>query len=148
MDHVPVRVKLRLGAPLHEVVRSTRDSATIALANPLPFSILLDALNPPRRSDHDPIFQVTFSFVGPRPVPEIPGCEVERRTGSVQIGRLFLNLNLLETDDHIVGVLEYAPGRFDRATAEQLAAHYVAVLRVVGTDPGSPTDNLRALFTE
>lgn len=142
MDHVPVRAKLAKRASFAQLLAEVRDFATSAFSHYVPLGVLLDDLGPTRHAAHDPVFQVTFNLVRRQPPPSFPGCRAERRIGSLEIDRLYLNLNLLETDDHVVASLDYAASRFEPAMAEQLAAHYVVLLAAAIAAPKRPIEDL------
>jgi len=142
MDHVPVRAKLAKRISFAKLLAEVRDFATSAFSHYVPLGVLLDDLGPTRHAEHDPVFQVTFNLVQRKPPSAFPGCRVERRIGSLEIDRLYLNLNLLETDDHVVASLDYSAARFEPAMAEQLAAHYVVLLEAAIADPNRPIEDL------
>jgi hypothetical protein len=142
MDHVPVRAKLAPRASFARLLAEVRDVATSAFSHYVPLGVLLDKLAPTRHAEHDPVFQVTFNLVRRRPQAAFAGCRVERRVGSLEIDRLYLNLNLLETDDHVVASLDYAAARFEPAMAAQLATHYVALLAAAIAAPDRPIEDL------
>ncbi|HEY0191961.1 MAG TPA: AMP-binding protein [Kofleriaceae bacterium] len=142
MDHVPVRARLAPRSSFAALLAEVRDFATSAFSHYVPLGVLLGALELTRHAEHDPLFQVTFNLVRRAPPPVFPGCRVERRVGSLEIDRLYLNLNLLETDDHVVASLDYAMGRFEPAMAEQLAAHYVALLAAAVAEPDRAIEDL------
>ena len=142
MDHVPVRAKLAKRISFARLLAEVRDFATSAFSHYVPLGVLLDDLGPTRHAEHDPVFQVTFNLVRRRPQSAFPGCRVERRVGSLEIDRLYLNLNLLETDDHVVASLDYSATRFEPSMAEQLAAHYVVLIEAAVLDPNRPVEDL------
>jgi acyl carrier protein len=142
MDHVPVRAKLAKRVSFAKLLAEVRDFATSAFSHYVPLGILLDELGPTRHAEHDPVFQVTFNVVRRGPQSAFSGCRVERRVGSLEIDRLYLNLNLLETDDHVVASLDYSATRFEPSMAEQLAAHYVALIEAAIVDPHRPIEDL------
>lgn len=142
MDHVPVRAKLAKRTSFTRLVAEVRDFATSAFSHYVPLGVLLDELGATRHAEHDPVFQVTFNLVRRKPLPSFPGCRLERRVGSLEIDRLYLNLNLLETDDHVVASLDYSATRFEPSMAEQLAAHYVALIEAAIVDPNRPIEDL------
>ena len=145
MDHVPVRAKLAKRASFATLLSEVRDFATSAFSHYVPLGALLDELGPTRHAEHDPVFQVTFNLVRRKPQAPFPGCRVERRVGSLEIDRLYLNLNLLETDDCVVASLDYSATRFEPSMAEQLAAHYVVLIEAAIVDPGRPIEDLAML---
>jgi len=74
--------------------------------------------------------------------PRFPEAASNGVSVALEIDRLYLNLNLLETDDHVVASLDYAVGRFEPSMAEQLAAHYVALLEAAIADPNRAIEDL------
>lgn len=142
MDHVPVRAKLAKRISFAKLLAEVRDFATSAFSHYVPLGVLLNDLGPTRHAEYDPVFQVTFNLVRRTSQSSFPECRVERRVGSLEIDRLYLNLNLLEVDDHVVASLDYSAARFGPAMAEQLAGHYAVLIAAAVADPNRPIEDL------
>ncbi|MFJ4341256.1 condensation domain-containing protein [Streptomyces sp. NPDC088915] len=111
----------------------------------VPFDRLVEALNPKRSAAHHPLFQVALGFGGRGSAAlEAAGLRGTAGLAPTPVAKFDLGLYLDEVQgadgspEGIAGVLEYATDRFDRATAEGLAADLVRLLALVSEHPDAP----------
>ncbi|MGW7086717.1 amino acid adenylation domain-containing protein [Streptomyces sp. NPDC054871] len=103
----------------------------------LPFGDLVEALNPPRLLDRNPVFSVMFGFQPDAARRhQLPGLHAEATDLDTGTARLDLSLFLFEERHGTVsGFLEYATALFDAATVERLGQHLDLVLARLADNP-------------
>ncbi|MET0795355.1 MAG: amino acid adenylation domain-containing protein [Polyangiaceae bacterium] len=133
-----LRTELSGRSTLSEVWARAKEAALGAQAHPdLPFEQLVEALQPERRLDENPLFQVMFNHLKRRPelLSGWPGLAVERFDWGHPAAQLELTLETLEQENgEVEATLRYAADRFDARTMERLARHFCAALRALVTD--------------
>ncbi|NSC25521.1 amino acid adenylation domain-containing protein [Streptomyces albus subsp. chlorinus] len=113
----------------------------------LPFGDLVEALNPPRLLDRNPLFSVMFGFQPDAARHhDMPGLRAEMTDLDTGTSRLDLSLFLFEEPQGAVsGFLEYATALFDAATVERLGRHMHTVL---GRLAACPDDEVAAALRD
>ncbi|PXW14298.1 non-ribosomal peptide synthase protein (TIGR01720 family)/amino acid adenylation domain-containing protein, partial [Paraburkholderia caballeronis] len=113
----------------------------------VPFSRLVDALQPVRRTGETPLFNVTFNHQRGVDVPDAPvaGLRIEPFDAADGVAQFDLGLDIVETRDALHVTFSYARDVFDAATVERLCAHYVGLLDDVSRAPGMTIDALDLL---
>ncbi|MFH8774940.1 amino acid adenylation domain-containing protein [Streptomyces sp. NPDC017958] len=109
-----------------------------------PFDHVVAALGGGRDLSRHPLAQASFTLLNSpiRPV-RMPGLAVELVEPPLTETPLDVFLDLtLRTDGSIAAVLQYATALFDAATMRAFADAYVALLRVVLTEPDTPVQEL------
>ncbi|MEU1513047.1 condensation domain-containing protein, partial [Streptomyces sp. NPDC005811] len=103
----------------------------------LPFTRVVEELQPERDLSRTPLFQVAFTLHGERTAAfDLPGVTVSPYEGSSRIAKFDLDLQLKESaDGTLSGHIEYATALFDRATAERMTDHLLRLLTAVTADP-------------
>ncbi|HXM58729.1 MAG TPA: amino acid adenylation domain-containing protein, partial [Candidatus Dormibacteraeota bacterium] len=142
-----------------EVLARTRAVVLEASANQeLPFSRLVEAINPVRDPAHNPLVQVMFSFDDtPLPAVELDGCGAtvfERHNGTAK-----MDVNVIveprserqvgasgeRVDDRLTLLWEYNADLFDAATMARMAEHYQRLLEAASATPDVPLSHLSLL---
>ncbi|MEZ4361976.1 MAG: amino acid adenylation domain-containing protein [Kofleriaceae bacterium] len=102
----------------------------------LPFEKLLDALSPVRVPGVSPLFQVTFG-VQPRAADalQLPGLELEWLRPPTETARYDLTVWVEPSTDRLNVEWTYSTELFERATIEELAAAYQAILQRALQEP-------------
>ncbi|HEX7735419.1 MAG TPA: amino acid adenylation domain-containing protein, partial [Ktedonobacteraceae bacterium] len=115
----------------------------------LPFDQVVQALQPARNLDHNPLFQVVFAFHDSQLPPlELPELKVELvealSNGSAKFD---LNLIVIPRSEQSVGhraegtprsitiIWEYSTDLFDETTVTRMARHYQRILESIVADP-------------
>ncbi|MBD2789293.1 amino acid adenylation domain-containing protein, partial [Xenorhabdus sp. DI] len=134
---------LALRVPLHDnprvsdLLAQVKEQAINAFAHQdLPFEQLVEILQPPRSLSHSPIFQVmlaTNNTPGPRYF-DLPGLVLDERPLIRNSAYFDLTLTLDETENGLVGDLEYARDLFDHATIERLVSQLYSLLTAMVAD--------------
>ncbi|MFJ1312205.1 condensation domain-containing protein, partial [Agrobacterium sp. P15N1-A] len=95
----------------------------------LPFEQVVEAVQPPRRLDHTPVFQVMLAWNEQRIVPTLSGVAVDPADTPYRVSKFDLEMALYETDDRITGSLGYATALFDAETIERHVGYLLVMLR-------------------
>ena len=102
----------------------------------LPFEQVVEIVQPPRRMDHTPLFQVMFAWQNNEMGEwRLPGLEVEMLDVAHGTANFDLELSLAEMGGEIVGVLNYSTALFDRSTMERHVGYLRAMLAAMAADP-------------
>ncbi|WXK34527.1 non-ribosomal peptide synthase/polyketide synthase (plasmid) [Mycetohabitans rhizoxinica] len=128
---------------LERVRRTTLDAQA---HQDLPFEQVVEIVQPPRRLNHTPLFQVMFAWQNTQTehwhLPDLLATPVEFEGNTVKFD---LELELQESGDTIVGTLGYASALFDRTTIERHVGYLQAVLRAMVAHPEQPVTTLELL---
>ncbi|WP_425123025.1 amino acid adenylation domain-containing protein [Burkholderia gladioli] len=115
----------------------------------LPFEQIVEIVNPPRKLEHAPLFQVMFSWQSQQgtslPLPEL---EVTALPPAYDTVKFDLELALEENGDEIFGTLSYSTALFHRATIERQAGYLEAMLRAMVRDERQAIDHVDILPPE
>ncbi|MFI0980562.1 amino acid adenylation domain-containing protein [Streptomyces sp. NPDC021093] len=111
----------------------------------LPFDRLVEALNPDRSLDRNPLFQVMLAFQNNVEAAwDIAGVSIGDEPVRSGIAKFDLAFSIRDATDGsghsngFSGTLEYSADLFDRSTAESMAARLVRLLEAVVADPDLP----------
>ena len=113
-----------------ELLRRVRQTTLQAYANQdLPFEKLLEELKPDRDTSRPPLFQVMFSMHNVRlPSLSLPGLSLEPLESDQTIAKYDLLLNMRETDQGLIGVMEYNSDLFDSHNIACMLWHFELLL--------------------
>ena len=133
------------GAPaLKAVLDQAREAALGAQTHQdLPFEQLVEALQPERNLNQNPLFQVMYNHLREdyRALEQLPGLTVEDHELGEQAAQFELTLDTVEQPDgRLRPLFTYAAELFEPATIERLGGHYLHLLAATGrasrTQPG------------
>ncbi|PPT24452.1 non-ribosomal peptide synthetase, partial [Xanthomonas arboricola] len=119
VNTLALRVDLNESPSVTELLARVRGAALDAQDHQdLPFEQVVEIMQPPRRLDHTPLFQVMFSWQQNNEAGEwkLPALEVSAVRSAYEVVKFDLELNLTEADDRIVGGLGYARALFNEST--------------------------------
>lgn len=122
----------------------------------LPFSLLVERLQPARETNRTPLFQVMFQLQAPAFVPEAAPLALgvggaAMRLGSLDlvsyplphpIARFDLTMILSRVGAGLLGAADYNTDLFDAATIARLAGHFATLAGAVAAAPDEPVDRL------
>jgi amino acid adenylation domain-containing protein len=98
----------------------------------LPFEQVVEIVNPPRRLEHAPLFQVMLSWQGGSTASlALPGLQAELMPVAFDAVKFDLELELVEGEETIDGVLRYATALFDSAGMHRLCGYLHAMLQAM-----------------
>jgi len=147
LNTLALRIELRdepdVAGLLSRVARTTLD----AQANQdLQIEQVVEIVNPPRRLDHAPLFQVILAWrTHEAQELSLADLSVETLPLVTHSVNFDLELSLGERDGAIVGGLAYATALFDRATIERHMGYLEATLRAMVADAGKPVSRIAIL---
>ncbi|MFD6217902.1 amino acid adenylation domain-containing protein, partial [Nocardia salmonicida] len=148
-----LRVRVDPAAPFTEVLDRARECDLGAFDNAgIPFEQLVEVLNPPRSTAHEPLTQVGFSFQNiDIPTLQLGGLTVAADLVEPGVAKYDLHLTLVDTIDSngAPGDMQvefgYATDLFDESTIAPIFERFLAILRGVVADPGLPVGDLPLL---
>jgi amino acid adenylation domain-containing protein len=112
----------------------------------LPFEQVVEIVQPPRRLNHTPLFQVMLAWQNNEPGEwRLPGLTATPAELEYDVVKFDLELNLSEAGDEIVGNLGYATVLFDRSTIERHVGYLQTMLRAMVACPQQPVTTLELL---
>ncbi|SPB17997.1 non-ribosomal peptide synthetase [Caballeronia novacaledonica] len=99
----------------------------------VPFSRLVQELQPQRSFGHTPLFQTMFNYLGPERAPlTLPGLTVSDISSDLQTARFDLVLTARERGEELEVSFTYARDVFDESTVARMLDHYVSLLEQIG----------------
>ncbi|PHM74457.1 non-ribosomal peptide synthetase [Xenorhabdus kozodoii] len=102
----------------------------------LPFEQVVERVQPPRRPEHTPLFQVMFAWQeSDTEAWQLPGLAVTPVVQGYDIAKFDLQLELTERAGEVVGELNYSSALFDPATMERQVGYLQALLRAMVSYP-------------
>jgi amino acid adenylation domain-containing protein len=137
VNQLPLRVDLSGDPSFREVVRRVRRTALGAFSHQdLPFEKLVEALQPERRTQMAPLFQVKLNLQIPQTdTVALPGLEMSFLDLDRGTAQLDLILNMALVEEGLFASLQYNTDLFDAATAVALLRSFEMLL---GHLAGSP----------
>ena len=112
----------------------------------LPFEKLLEELKLERNLGHSPLFQVMFSFEDALELHfEVPNLTFDISPIDTNTAKFDLSLNLVETDNELMGRLEYNTDLFESDTINRLIGNFQTLLEGIIEDPSKSLSELPLL---
>ena len=117
VNTLALRIQLGESPSVSELLSRVRRVALAAQEHQdLPFEQVVEIVQPPRRLNHTPIFQVILNWQNNEvSLPDFTGLQVSSPAAAYEVVRFDLELSLSELDEQIVGNLAYATALFDAA---------------------------------
>ncbi len=133
-----------------ELVARVRDTAMAAFEHQeLPFERLVEVLQPDRRLNQNPLFQVMFVFQNaPIPPLELPGLKMTPLYAEGDSAKFDITFVLRESDNGLDGHIEYNTDLFDSETIATFAERFLRVLDTAVAQPESTLASLPVLSEE
>jgi len=115
----------------------------------VPFDKVVEALKPERSLSYTPLFQAKLVLQNaPVSVLELSGLTlspIEAHSGMVKFDLL---LSMWDTEQGLIGMLEYVTDLFDAATISQMLGHFQTLLDNIVTQPDANLSVLEEILTE
>ncbi|WP_323073685.1 non-ribosomal peptide synthetase [Mycetohabitans endofungorum] len=112
----------------------------------LPFEQVVEIVQPPRRLEHTPLFQVMFAWQSnENEAWGLPGLIVQPMDPEYDVAKFDLELGLHEAGEEIVGSLGYATALFERATIERHIGYLQTMLQAIAVDEQQPVTHVELL---
>lgn len=132
-ETLSLRTRVSGTQTFRELVEAVKTTTLEGLAHKnVPFDSLVQKLNPERRGNYNPLFQVMFSYKTMVPPPDFgPDITVKEDTLDLGVAKFDLTLYGLDMLDHLLIDLVYATDLYREATAKRLLQHIRKLLEVV-----------------
>ncbi|MCA1579632.1 MAG: amino acid adenylation domain-containing protein, partial [Acidobacteria bacterium] len=144
-----IRTDLSGDPSFRELLERVREVSLGAFAHQdLPFSRLVEELQPERSMNHTPLFQVTFG-VENTPASELtlPGLTLSPVEQKNDTAIFDLSAGFFERGNSMHGLLEYSTDLFEARTIERMARHLTMVMESVVADVTRPISTIPLLTT-
>ncbi|MCP3468049.1 amino acid adenylation domain-containing protein (plasmid) [Bradyrhizobium sp. CCGUVB23] len=147
VNTLAVRLDLSGEPSVLQLLERTRRTALAAQEHQdLPFEQVVEIVQPPRRLDHTPLFQVMLAWQNNAVRSfDLAGLSVEAAGEGLDQVKFDLELSLGECDEVITGRFDYATALFDEATIERQRGYLLALLRAMVADAGQPVGRIDIL---
>jgi hypothetical protein len=145
VNTLALRTDLGGDPSFEQLIERVKEVALGAYAHQdLPLEKLVSELKPPRDLSRQPIFQVMFALQNVPLEPPADPAQLKMQPLSLELAaaKFDLSMNLQEAGGRLRGTLEYATDLFERASIEQMAQGFQALLGQVVTDERRPIDSL------
>jgi hypothetical protein len=142
VNQIPIRLRPATSLTWSEAVTRVRDAIVAALGHEhVPFDLLVEALNPPRRQNRAPFFDVKFvlqNTPGPDLAENTLAIETVGQQGT-ETSKFDLTVTAFQLTTGLHVSWEYAADLLEGRTVELWAARFAAMLDELVTDPdGKP----------
>ena len=136
LNMIVLRMEMSGDPTFRELLRRVREMSMEAYANnELPFTKLIEELQPERDLSRNPIFQVTFVFVDfPEPVVNLPDLKLKQVDLDMGSSITDLMLGIRDQSEPML-IFEYNVDLFDHATITRMMIHYETLLESIVNDP-------------
>ncbi|KAF9945804.1 hypothetical protein BGZ72_000955 [Mortierella alpina] len=115
----------------------------------LPFEQVVEIVQPPRKMDHTPLFQVMLAWESNENEQwDISGLKVTNQVLDYDAAKYDLTLALCETKDGISGRLQYATSLFNRSSIERHVGYLDAIIRAMTKDVDQPVASIDILSSD
>ncbi|PMS18374.1 hypothetical protein C0Z18_17530 [Trinickia dabaoshanensis] len=133
VNSLALRIDLAGEPGIAELLARVRDTVLGAQEHQnLPFEQVVEIVQPWRRLDHTPIFQVMIAWqeidIGPL---QSPSLRIEPVPGSLDQAKFDLELDLADDGGAVSGALRYAVALFDERTITRHVGYLTTILRVI-----------------
>jgi amino acid adenylation domain-containing protein len=144
-----LRLNLSDNPPFETLLQQARRVALEAYTHQdIPFEQLVEKLQPARDISHSPLFQVMLVLQNaPQSSLELSGLTLTPLEMESTIAKFDLTLSIEETDQGIMGELNYNTDLFEATTIERLREHLYTLLTGLVANPQQPIHEL-PLLTE
>lgn len=144
-----LRTNLAGNPTVRDLLRRVRETVLGALAHQaFPFERLVDELQLARNLAYPPLFQVMLVLQNAFSIEtiELPGLAVDHDRIDNYTAQFDLTIHLVESDQGLIGKLEYNTDLFDEATIVRLVEHFQTLLASMIAHPDRPISQLPLLL--
>ena len=141
---VPICTKVSPNLRFSELLRRVREVTLAAFAHQeLPFEKLVEALQPERTLNRNPLVQILFVMQNvPFEQLQLPGLTVTPYELKDETARFDLAFFVSETEDRIKGVCVYSSDLFEQSSIVRLVHQFQELLQAIAGDPAELLTNL------
>lgn len=145
LNSLVLRTDMRGDPSFRELLGRVGAVSREALAHQaVPFTTVVEALQPRRTPGQNPLFQVAFILEPPAPATG-SGWTLSQLDVDIGASKFDLTLELDERPSGIIGRIEYSADLFDASTIARMAEHYEVLLEGAVADPDRPLSALPVL---
>jgi amino acid adenylation domain-containing protein len=132
-----LRTKLNGNPKFSELLKQVQQVALEAYENQdIPFEQVVEALQPERNLDHNPLFQVMLVLQNaPQGTPKLLDLELTSLEIDLATAKRDLTLTFVETEEGLGGIWEYNRDLFDESTIIRMTGHLRTLLTSVVANP-------------
>lgn len=146
INQLVLRTDLSANPPFMDLLKRVRKTTLDAYAHQdFPFEKLVEVLQPERRLNHHPMFQVKFVYQAPMSTIQLSEISLSFLNIETGVTRYDLLLSVDEVDNSFWGLLEYCSDLFDASTIERMAGHIQTLLTAAVEDPDQRISELPLL---
>ena len=147
LNTLPLRTDLSGDPTFLELLARVREAALEAYAHQdIPFEKLVDELQPERSSNQIPLFRASFLLQNaPTPTIHLPGLSIDQFAVEGGTAKIDLSMTMAETEQRLVGALDYNVDRFDEVTMQKTLLHFRTLLEGIVKGADQPLSSLRLL---
>ncbi|REF28155.1 amino acid adenylation domain-containing protein [Xenorhabdus cabanillasii] len=148
VNTLALRIQLNDNPSVSELLNQVKHKALSAYAHQdLPFEQLVEVLKPPRNLSHSPIFQVMLALDNTPGQQSfgLSGLHVKELSRIRNSTYFDLTLSLNDTDQGLVGDLEYSSDIFEHASIERMVGHLQTLLEAMIADDSQQIETLPLL---
>jgi amino acid adenylation domain-containing protein len=114
-----------------------------------PFELLVEKMQPQRDLSHTPLFQVMFALQNAQNSEiKLPGVTLSTLETDSGTAKFDLTLDMRETEEGLVGTLEYSIDLFELQTIQRMAGHLQTLLSGIIANPEQQLSELPLLTAE
>ena len=118
-----------------QILRQARANTLEALAHQVPFEKLVEALEPDRSLNRNPLFQVMFILQNaPKPKVELPGLAMQEIEFESGIAKFDLTLEIIDVGN-LYCTFEYDSNIYEENTIQRMAGHFAKLVETVVATP-------------
>jgi amino acid adenylation domain-containing protein len=142
-----LRTRMEGNPSFLDVLRQVRETTLDAYVHQdVPFEMLVDTLQPQRDLSRSPLFQVMLVVQNAPMEPlEMPGLTFSPLEASSGAAKFDLTLSMVETEQGLMGGLEYSTDLFDTTTIERMVGHLETLLESIVAHPAQRISELQLL---
>ncbi len=150
VNQLVLRINLSGNLSFDELLKRVRKITIGAYAHQeMPFDKLVEVLNPQRTLDRTPLFQVKLVLQNVAMPPlAVPGLTVNVSEVDSQTAKFDLLLNLTETEQGLMGWMEYSTDLFEAVTITHLLSDFQTLLRTIVVQPKIRLNILKEILLE
>ncbi|MFD6103684.1 amino acid adenylation domain-containing protein [Nocardia salmonicida] len=147
VNTLPLRLTLDPGEHFTALMARAREVSLAALDNAdVPFDHIVEAVNPPRDTTRNPLFEAVFSYENLPPSPAldlgdltVSALDIPSETTHFDLA---LTLRALSGTGRLTGSLHYATDLYDAATVAGFAARFLDILAAITAHPDATVAQL------
>jgi amino acid adenylation domain-containing protein/non-ribosomal peptide synthase protein (TIGR01720 family)/FkbM family methyltransferase len=150
INTLALRTDLSGNPSFNQLVQKVKENTLEAFGNQeVPFEKVVEAVVKERDLNRNPIYQVLFTMQNTPKIPELVLNDIKVTTVEAEheTSQIDMICNVAETEDGLLGSVEYCTDLFKASTIERMMAHYTAILDAIAATPTAQISDLGMLAT-